>query len=115
MMMPAISEKVYIAQGVDFLPDGHDFRLFKPENVEYQPFCDDFGAMNLSSIVHFIEQLQGEMTAHPDSKIIYSVISDGTRSLTNAVFLLGAYMIIVQQRKVQPRQRSASTGLTRSM
>ena len=97
-IMNALEERVYIAQGVDYLPSGHQFRLFKPEDVEYEPFCDDFGPMNMSSVVHFIEQLQAEMEAHPDAKIIYS-IPDDARSLSNAVFLLGAYMIIALNKR----------------
>ena len=93
-----IGDTVYIAQGVDTLPDG--FRYFRPDGLEYHPFCDDFGPMNLSSIVHFICRFNQEVESHPDARIVYCV-DPGKRALSNAVFLLGAYMVIKMNMRAQ--------------
>jgi cell division cycle 14 len=54
----------------------------------------------MSIVVHFIEQLQDDIECHPDSKLIYSISSD-RRALSNQVFLLGAYMIIMLRRQTE--------------
>jgi cell division cycle 14 len=96
----AIADTVYIAQGVDYLPQDGKFICFRPERLAYYPFCDDFGPMNLSSIVNFIEQLEHEISQNPGSRIVY-IVEAGRRILTNAVFLLGAYMILTLGMKAQ--------------
>ena len=69
------------------------FKAFKPEeSIRYEPLCDDFGPMNLVSITKFVNQLDKELEENPSSRLIYSV-DDGQRNLTNAVFLLGSYMV----------------------
>ena len=70
-----------------------NFISFNPIGVEYHPFCDDFGPMNLSSVIAFIEQLENEILLNPRSRIVY-MVDAGRRSLTNAIFLLGAYMVL---------------------
>ena len=54
--------------------------------------------MDMSSVIHFIEQLRDKLELHPDAKLIYSVASC-RRSLSNSVFLLGAYMIIMMRKQ----------------
>ncbi len=49
--------------------------------------------MNMASIIDFIRLLDAERKAFPRSKIVFCV-DEGRRALTNAVFLLGAYMIL---------------------
>jgi cell division cycle 14 len=49
--------------------------------------------MNLASVIDFIKLLDVERASFPNSKIVFCV-AEGRRSLTNAVFLLGAYMIL---------------------
>ncbi len=49
--------------------------------------------MNMASVIDFIRLLDGELASFPDSKIFFCV-DVGRRPLTNAVFLLGAYMIL---------------------
>jgi cell division cycle 14 len=48
--------------------------------------------MNCGSIIRFFEMLDQELVSHPSCKIVYCV-DTGRRALTNAVFLLGSYMI----------------------
>ena len=49
--------------------------------------------MNLSWIARFIQAVDEELSAFPNSKNVLCV-DDCWRPLTNAVFLLGAYMIL---------------------
>ena len=49
--------------------------------------------MNISCIIYFIEQLEIDMSQNPESRIVY-MVDAGKRNLTNAIFLLGSYMIL---------------------
>jgi len=49
--------------------------------------------MKLASVIEFITLLEKELASH-SSKIVYCV-EEGARNLTNAVFLLGAYLILM--------------------
>ena len=49
--------------------------------------------MNMSSTIGFIKLMDSELASFPDAKIVVCA-EDGPRALTNAVFLVGAYMII---------------------
>jgi hypothetical protein len=91
-MRSVFGDSVFIGQDVEALPAGPRIRRFDPVEVDYHSFCDDFGPMNLSSVVNFIEQLEKELSLNPQAKIIYCV-SSSKRALTNASFLLGCYMI----------------------
>ena len=95
-----VGDDIYVAQGVDSLPKSRSFAGFRPKGLKYHPFCDDFGPMSLSSVVRFIEQLELEIEKNPGARIIY-MIEPGKRNLTNAAFLLGAYMIIKLNMKAQ--------------
>ena len=55
--------------------------------------CNDFGPMSLASVIKFVRQLESKLEANPDSTFFYCV-EMGQRPLTNAVFLLGTYMIL---------------------
>ena len=65
----------------------------KIENIMYDPFCDDFGPMNLLSIVRFIKVLDQQIDDGCSDQIIFAV-SEGPRAFTNVAFLLGAYMLL---------------------
>ena len=93
-MVSAVNDRLYLMQNVDEKKVLKSFRFFRPAcAVGYQPFCDDFGPMNMSCIVDFIKCLDYEFSTFPESKIAFCV-EKGRRNLTNAVFLLGAYMIL---------------------
>ena len=49
--------------------------------------------MNLSCIAAFIEQLDHALAEQPECRLFYFV-DEGRRQLTNAVFLLGSYMLL---------------------
>ena len=71
-----------------------DFRCIDlAKEVCYEGYCDDFGPMNMSSTIRFIRLLDAEIASFPSAKIVVCA-DDGPRALTNAVFLLGAYMMI---------------------
>ena len=90
----SVHDRLYLAQNIDGLKLPSTFRCFQPKSaISYHPFCDDFGPMNMASIVEFASELDREYSKHPDSKIIFCVES-GKRNLTNAIFLLGAHMIL---------------------
>ena len=95
-----INARAYFSQHLNIQAFGGSFRCFKlNDNIKYRPFCDDFGPMNLACIVRFIQSIDTELASFPSSKIIWCV-DNGRRSLTNAVFLLGAYMIVKQAKPV---------------
>jgi cell division cycle 14 len=79
-------------------PDEAFLSFRNDEYVQYHPYCDDFGPMNLSSTIHFIKLLDAkisECAAQGIGMLVYSVDS-GRRPLSNGVMLLGAYMILMQ-------------------
>ena len=88
---------IYIAQGDNefvTLQLNGNMRSFIPTSaLQYIPFCDDFGPLNMACIAEFITLLDDETESFPGSKIVFCV-EPGKRKLTNAVFLLGAYMIL---------------------
>ena len=93
-MKPALFDRLYICQGVEILPEGEGYINFVPDvSIQYYPLCDDFGPMNLSSIIKFIRQLDDELETHHSSVLFYCVEA-GQRALTNAIFLLGAFMML---------------------
>jgi cell division cycle 14 len=67
------------------------FRIDK--DMSYSAFCDDFGPMNLAAVYRFctIVELQRETHANQD---IVLISPPDERSVTNAAFLLGAYMMM---------------------
>jgi cell division cycle 14 len=89
-----IFDRVCLAQNVGRISHTDEFRCFFPSaTIQYHPFCDDFGPMKISSVIGFITLLEKELVSH-SSKIVYCV-DEGVRNLTNAVFLLGAYLILM--------------------
>jgi cell division cycle 14 len=89
----AVRESLYIAQNVDMASLGTQCKVFKPKCVMHNdPYCDDFGPLNMALIIDFIHALDKEFSSHPSSKIVLCV-DKGRINLTNAVFLVGSYMI----------------------
>jgi cell division cycle 14 len=87
--------QLYIAQNGG-QPPGTFHSFQNNAAVDYQPFCDDFGPMSISSTIHFIRQLEEsleECVILSCSRLVYSVLP-GRRSLSNAAVLLGSYMIL---------------------
>ena len=87
-------DRVYIAQGYRGSSSDEPFRCFRPEHaLTYNAHSDDFGPLTVSCIERFIKALDQEFTSFPGTKIVFCV-GNGSRNLTNAVFLLGSYMIL---------------------
>jgi cell division cycle 14 len=59
----------------------------------YSAFCDDFGPMNLGAVYRFCTIVESQLEANANRDIIL-VSAPDKRSVTNAVFLLGAFMIM---------------------
>ena len=62
-------------------------------DLRYDGFRDDFGPMDLEATLKFANRAQLKMTAHPSSDIAILVSTD-RKELTNAVYLIGAYMVL---------------------
>ncbi len=77
------------------------------ESIQYFPLCDDFGPMNLASVVKFIRQLDNELETFSSCVLLY-VVEKGQRALTNAVFLLGAFMIMRLEYSLDEVEQSCS-------
>jgi hypothetical protein len=88
-----ISGRFYFAQYVEGLTFDSNFKSFTlPKKIKYVAYCDDFGPMNMSCIVDFIRMLDSLLATYKDKTLVLCVEA-GRRRLTNAVFLIGAYMI----------------------
>ena len=85
--------KLYIANS-RMKNGGREFHYFSTKDeLEYNPLCDDFGPMNVSSLIRFIEILDEEAEFNPSKKIVY-LVERGRRPFTNGAFLIGAYLIL---------------------
>jgi cell division cycle 14 len=91
----AAPPNVYLAQNIDPL-DYKDCYVFGGAELNYVGYCDDFGPMNASSVIEFMDSLKSKMDSNPSKKIIYCA-EPGRRNLTNAAFLLGSYAILISK------------------
>ena len=93
----AVSLPVYISQSRHMPALRPKTRCFSTHGIlSYEPFCDDFGPMDFPTIARFVRILDGELflaASEGATSIVYCADS-GARNLTNAVFLLGAYLIL---------------------
>jgi hypothetical protein len=93
----------YVVQGIGFLvgervpakfADDADLHFFDIDAlIRYFPFCDDFGPYNLGSIFRFLELMGNKLRGLPGKTVVLCCRPD-RRAITNAGFLLGAYMIL---------------------
>jgi hypothetical protein len=61
----------------------------------YYPFCDDFGPYNIGAILRFNDIIGCQLRTNSSVRRLAVVVcSSDKRALTNAVFLLGAYLIL---------------------
>ena len=95
VMQAIIEDRLYIVQGIDALPPSSTFRWFQPQSsIQYFPLCDDFGPMNMASVLKFAKQLETELAEDPTCRLFYCA-PEGRRALTNAIFLVGCYLILM--------------------
>ena len=86
-------DNVYLIETVQ-LPSNKEYFLVDIKEIRhYEPFCDGFGPMNLASIHQFCELLDTAIDQHTD-KAIMVWNGHSKPELTNACFLLGAYMVV---------------------
>ena len=94
-MHPIIEDRLYIVQGIDSLPMSDTFRWFRPHaSIKYHPLCDDFGPMNMSCVISFAQQLEGELVEFSNCRLFYDIDGDD-RDRTNSIFLVGAFMVLM--------------------
>ena len=88
--------KIFLSQdgACPSLTEGTAFSTTR--SIVYDAFCDDFGPMNFLSITNFIEMLDKEIQTVPKTQVVY-IADKGPRAFTNAVFLLGAYLILKEK------------------
>ena len=94
-LLHAISKekKLYIAQNINGSLD-QIFHCFSTDGIlEYAPLLDEFGPLKLSCVIRFIEILDAKIKKYPKQKIVH-YSGPGKKKLTNAVYLLGAYMVL---------------------
>jgi cell division cycle 14 len=87
-------DRLFLAHGVDDIVFGDSYHCLRPANeMRYHAYCDDFGPVNMASVIDFVKLVEKEMAQSLECKVVVCV-DEGHRSLTNAVFLLGAYLLI---------------------
>ena len=62
--------------------------------LRYIPFCEDFGPMNLACVYRFCKMIESRLALDADSSIVVVCAPDDA-TMTNTVFLIGAYMIMM--------------------
>jgi len=93
VFVPVIENKLYLANAPAKSKNNEYRYISTSDYLEYSPLCDDFGPMNISSVMRFIDLLQEEMTYYSNKTIVY-MADRGRRPLTNAAFLMGSYLIL---------------------
>ena len=94
LLRATIADRVYLGQGLNNIFFSDKFRcVHTSKAIQYEAYCDDFGPMNMASIVDFIRLIDKELASFPDAKVVVCA-EHGVRQLTNSVFLIGAYKII---------------------
>ena len=86
--------QVHLSQNKGMPNDARYCTVLSADNVTYDALCNDFGPMNFLSIVSFIESLDQHADDGVSDAIVY-MAGRGRRALTNAAFLLGAYMLLM--------------------
>ena len=77
------------------------------ERILYQPFCQDFGPMNLGAVHTFCESLRIRLEQSLHRQLALVTTPDEI-DITNAAFLLGAYMILMMG--AQPPDAAAAVA-----
>mmetsp|Transcript_65775 Transcript_65775/g.176226 ORF Transcript_65775/g.176226 Transcript_65775/m.176226 type:complete len:431 (-) Transcript_65775:49-1341(-) len=93
--MISFTDRIFLAHERDRKLFTSDMLVFT-KTFKYDPYCDDFGPLNLSCVYRFCETLIRKMKAGQGKIVVYQV-EDGIRNFTNGAFLVGAYMILVEQ------------------
>ena len=94
-----IGDRVYLAsvsEAKKIMSSVHrdEYHMFETSELEYIPFCHDFGPFSLGDAHRFVNIIQSKIARYPGKKIVYCV-SDEPTQITNGVFLLGCYMVMI--------------------
>jgi hypothetical protein len=79
------------------LPSENEFHMFWPEKfLMHATFCEGFGPLDILSITKFVRELDAVIFRKEvdDSRKIVCCAGPNRRSITNTVFLIGAYLIM---------------------
>ena len=96
-----VHHRIQIAFQIDIPCDSQEFAYFSTaDKCTYDGFCDDFGPMNLGMAFKFCSIVDDMLFSNPEKSVVYCVEPD-PKAVTNAVFLLGAYMMIRENRPPQ--------------
>ena len=93
-MIPVFGRVSFLASRDNQDYDEQTSTLRIHELVHYEPFCDDFGPFNLACTFRFCKALRTVLDSGTERRVVVISLPDD-RSLTNGVFLLGAYMIMM--------------------
>jgi cell division cycle 14 len=86
-------KRLHIAQNIHCSLD-QIFHCFSTDGIfEYEPLLDEYGPLKLLYVIRFVEIIDSKTRMHPEHKIVH-YSGPGKRKLTNAVYLLGAYMVL---------------------
>ena len=89
-----VFDKFHIIASLDQIDDP-EYHSFSVSGIlSYVGFCDDFGPMNLGTVFRFCNILENEMKLSGNKKTAVTT-SLQPRDLTNSVFLVGCYMIMI--------------------
>ena len=92
-----VENRLYLGQRMLDWTGCSEYRWFGPhKSTTNTPFSGDFGPMSFASLATLLRQLDTELAECSSSscKLVYCV-DDGKRNMTNAVFVIGAYMILM--------------------
>jgi len=98
-----IANRLFWASAEDVPEDNRRCHYFTiDEDLVYQPFCSDFGPLNLGMVYQFCKHLASKMDDHGlKGRRIVHVCSQDPHRRANAAFLMCAYQVIVMQRSPQ--------------
>ena len=88
LLKTVLEDKLYIAQNIVAADIRESFTIFTTaEKFLYFPFCDDFGPLNLGSVLKFVSLLDDKISSSIGKKILY-IVDGGRRALSNAGSIL---------------------------
>ncbi|OMJ87404.1 hypothetical protein SteCoe_10912 [Stentor coeruleus] len=71
------------------------------EELVYQPFCNDFGPLNLGMVYKFCVELEKLVKPSANTYKIYHYTSLNLQKRSNAAFLMGAFQIVVLKKSAK--------------
>ena len=96
-MVPVLEDRLYLmtCSNIEMTPSSTTHYFTMDKVMRYQPFCADHGPFNLGMTHKFCGVLLDLMTSKQlrNSKIVYYT-SPSEADTTNAMYLLGAFMVL---------------------